>query len=207
MKNDSMLGGRKISIPPTVLFSAIAKMEDVSKAVSLDAKFAGDDIYVIGTTKRELGGSEFYAMLGYTGNRVPEVDADYAKKINSAVSAVTDAGLAHSLHAPSIGGLAAGFAKIAIAGCLGLEIDTNAIPCDGNGVLDIHELLFSESNSRYIMTASPDKSAEIAEIFRDIPFAKVGQVTDSQEVDFKGSDVTVSLSELTDNYKSPLSGV
>ena len=70
MKNDSTRGGRKISIPPSVLFSAISRMDDITKAVTLDAKHAGDAVYILGETHPELGGSEYFAMLNATGNSV-----------------------------------------------------------------------------------------------------------------------------------------
>ncbi|HEX9157850.1 MAG TPA: AIR synthase related protein, partial [Syntrophales bacterium] len=59
MKNDYQIGDTKISIPPTLLFSVIGRIEDVRKAVTMDAKRAGDLVYVLGETKRELGGSEW----------------------------------------------------------------------------------------------------------------------------------------------------
>ena len=206
MKNDSVIGGKKISIPPTVLFSAISKMDDISKAVTLDAKFAGDDLYVIGTTKPELGGSEFYALRGKIGNNVPKVDAKSALATFNAVSKITENELAHSLHTPAIGGLVAGFAKVAIAGRLGLEIDLEKIPSSGN--ITAHEQLFSESNSRFIMTASPENSAKITEILSDIPHAIVGKVTDSPNLVFSGkASVNIPLADLVKQYKSPLNGV
>jgi len=58
MKNDYIIGDTKISIPPTLLFSTMGKMEDVRKAVTMDAKKAGDMVYVLGETYNELGGSE-----------------------------------------------------------------------------------------------------------------------------------------------------
>ena len=71
MKNDSTRGGKKISIPPTVLFSTIAKISDVSKAVTPDAKFSGDVVYVVGETKPELGGSEYYSIVGTCWQQCP----------------------------------------------------------------------------------------------------------------------------------------
>ncbi len=65
----------KISVPPTLLISSIGIHQDVAKAVSLDAKIAGDLVYVIGETCEELGGSEYFAHLGYIGNTVPGLDA------------------------------------------------------------------------------------------------------------------------------------
>jgi phosphoribosylformylglycinamidine synthase II len=205
MKNDSVLGGKKISIPPTVLFSAIAKMDDISKSVSLDAKFAGDDVYVVGETKQELGGSEFYAMLGYTGNDVPKVDAGLAKATYKAVSDITENELAHSVHTPAVGGLATGFAKVAMGGRLGLEIDVASIPAEPG--LNPYELLFSESNSRFVLTASPDKTDEIEKALAGIPFAKVGKVTEEQFIKLQGLDVAISVDELLSKYKGTLAGV
>ncbi|HQF23098.1 MAG TPA: AIR synthase-related protein, partial [Polyangiaceae bacterium] len=70
MKNDSMMGGVKISIPPTLLFSVIAKIDDVTKAVSMDVKTVGAKVLLLGATRDELGGSEYFRMLGAVGNAV-----------------------------------------------------------------------------------------------------------------------------------------
>ncbi|HUH66591.1 MAG TPA: AIR synthase-related protein, partial [Syntrophales bacterium] len=59
MKNDYHIGDVKISIPPTLLFSTMGRIEDVRKAVTLDAKHPGDLVYVLGETYDELGGSEW----------------------------------------------------------------------------------------------------------------------------------------------------
>jgi phosphoribosylformylglycinamidine synthase len=207
MKNDSSRGGKKISIPPTVLFSAVSRMDDISKAVTLDAKFAGDVVCAAGLTKAELGGSEYFALLGGVGNDVPKVDANFAKKIYRAVSSATDKRLLHSLHTPALGGLAAAFAKIAIAGRLGIEIDLDKIP--HGGVKTAHELLFSESNSRFVMTLPLKNLEEAVKIFKNIPFAPIGLVTDTQKLSVKSlkfneANVSISLDKLIKSYKIPL---
>ncbi|MEI6422291.1 MAG: AIR synthase-related protein, partial [Lentisphaerota bacterium] len=202
MKNDSSRGGRKISIPPTVLFSTIAKMDDISKAVTLDVKFPGDLVYVIGTTKPELGGSEFFYMLGGTGKNVPKVNADSAIKLYKTVSKVTDKNLANSLHTPAIGGLAAAFAKVAMAGRLGLEIDLTQIPVSGK--MTEHELLFSESNTRFIMTVAPKNREAVETILKTVPYAKVGKVSADANVVMKSGNKTLvkaSIAELLKKYK------
>ena len=62
----------KVSVPPTLLISSIGIHADVAKAVSLDAKIAGDLVYVIGGTEEELAGSEYFAHLGASGeHRAP----------------------------------------------------------------------------------------------------------------------------------------
>jgi phosphoribosylformylglycinamidine synthase len=207
MKNDSTRGGRKISIPPTVLFSTIAKMDDISKAITLDAKFAGDIVYIIGSTKDELGGSEYFAMMNAIGNSVPKVDADYAINIYEKVSKLTEKGLVNSLHTPGIGGLAAGFAKVAMAGRLGLDIDLDCVPVEKP--LEIQNLLFSESNSRFIMTASPDKEEDVEKLLKGVPYAKAGKVISEQELILrKGSAcVKTSMDEMLASYKGVLEGI
>ena len=208
MKNDSTRGGRKISIPPTVLFSTIAKMDDISKSVTLDVKFPGDLVYVIGTTKPELGGSEFFYMLGGTGKNVPKVNADSAIKLYKTVSKVTDKNLANSLHTPAIGGLAAAFAKIAMAGRLGLEIDLTQIPVSGK--MTEHELLFSESNTRFIMTVAPKNREAVESILKTVPYAKVGKVSADANVVMKSGNKTLvkaPIAELLKKYKGTLDGI
>ncbi len=206
MKNDSVVGGRRISIPPTVLFSAVAPMKDISKAVTLDAKFAGDDIYVIGTTKAELGGSEFLAVQGVLGGKVPQIDPAAASAVHRAAAEITSRGLARSLHAPGLGGLAAAFAKIAIGGRLGLSVDMAKLPVEAE--LTAHELLFSETGSRFVMTASPLDAQAISKILSPVHFAILGKVKQTKDLEFHGPvSARISLDSLLHAYKSPLDGV
>ncbi|MDD4816654.1 MAG: AIR synthase-related protein [Victivallaceae bacterium] len=204
MKNDSTRGGRKISIPPSVLFSAISKMDDISKAVTLDAKKAGDIVYVVGATAAELGGSEYFFMLGATGNAVPKVDAALAQKTYRAVSAATERELVHSLHTPALGGLAVGFAFVAMGGRLGLKIDLDKLPV--NGSCGTVERLFSESNSRFIATVSPDDAAEFESLLAGVPFARVGEVGGDRLTLVAGGRVAADLplDDLVASYKYTL---
>ncbi len=205
MKNDSTRGGRRISIPPTVLFSAIAKMDDIRVAVTLDAKKVGDVVYVIGDTAPELGGSEYYFMLNATGNRAPQVDTASAIKTYHAVAAVTAAGLAASLHTPALGGLAVGFAKTAMGGRLGMELDLSAVPL--REACSPAEILFSESNSRFIMTVSPQNNSTVEELLRDVPHAKVGRVTTKKRLDIRHGNVKIidcDIEHLVAGYKTTL---
>ncbi|HTP65343.1 MAG TPA: phosphoribosylformylglycinamidine synthase subunit PurS, partial [Geobacteraceae bacterium] len=78
MKNDFFDGVTKISIPPTILFSVIGRIEDVRQAVTMDVKRPGDLVYLLGKTGDELGGSEYFAMNGLIGNKVPVVDTGRA---------------------------------------------------------------------------------------------------------------------------------
>jgi phosphoribosylformylglycinamidine synthase len=205
MKNDSTRGGKKISIPPTVLFSAVSRMDDISKAVTLDAKFAGDLVYVIGNTADELGGSEYYAMLDAVGSKVPKVDAEYAKKVYAAVSALTEAELVNSLHTPALGGLGVAFAKTALGGRLGMEIDLDKVPLASP--CGAAQILYSESNTRFVMTVSPAKAAQVEKLLNGVPFAQIGKITAEPMLKFSGGgfkNTEISLEKLLNAYKSTL---
>ena len=153
MKNDYQIGGIKISIPPTLLFSIIGKMEDVRRAVTMDAKEAGHLVYILGATYPELGGSEWYAMHGHIGNQVPKVRAKDAKMLYEALSRAIRAGLVASCHDISDGGLGVALAETAFAGGLGVAIDLALVPAEGIDRDD--SLLFSEFQSRFVVTISP----------------------------------------------------
>jgi len=182
MKNDSTRGGVKISIPPTLLFSLIAKIDDVRRAVTMDAKSAGDLLYIVGETRAELGASEYYRYLArragdptQIGNSVPKVDTKRAPATCAAMSRAVGDGLVHSVHAPAKGGLGIGLAKVAFGGELGLTVDLARVPARDVGRDDL--LLFSESNSRYIVTVPPDKRAAFEEAMADLPCACVGELS------------------------------
>jgi len=128
MKNDFFDGVTKISIPPTVLFSVIGKMDDVRKAVTMDAKRPGDIVYLLGRTAFELGGSEYYAAKGCVGNRVPLVDAEKALQRYRAYSEAVDKGLVASCHDLSDGGLAVALAETAF--CRRVRTGRRFEPCD-----------------------------------------------------------------------------
>ena len=204
MKNDSTRGGRKISIPPTLLISAIAKIDDVSRAVSLDAKCPGDLVYVIGDTANELGGSEYFAMLGAIGSNCPKVDAEKAKSIYAKVAETTGAKIVNSLTTPALGGLGIAFAKTAMAGRLGLKVALDKVPVAGK--CSELEVLFSESNSRFVATVAPEKKAEFEKLLSGITFACVGEVTDSGKLEFSGRELNfaVDTAELLKSYKATL---
>lgn len=207
MKNDSTRGGRKISIPPSILFSAISKMDDIRHAVTLDYKQAGDLIYVIGNTKNETGGSEYFAMLNATGNNVPKLDAAKAIKTYEAVSELTQNDKLHSLHTPALGGLAVAFAKSSIAGCLGADIDLSKLPIEGE--VSTIEALFSETNSRFVASASEADSAFIEATLakNNIPYAVVGKVTSSDVLKiktFEGETIEIAVDDLRHSYKATL---
>jgi phosphoribosylformylglycinamidine synthase len=184
MKNDYQIGDTKISIPPTLLFSTIGVVRDVRKAVTMDAKRAGDLVYVLGRTDRELGGSEWYALRGFTGNGVPKVNAGRAKRLYMALSRAIEAGLVASCHDCSDGGLAVALAEVAFAGDLGLSVDLAKVPA--RGIRRNDELLFSESQSRFVVTVAAGNGAAFERIMKGGACARAGRVTREKILKIRG---------------------
>jgi phosphoribosylformylglycinamidine synthase len=175
MKNDYIIEDTKISIPPTLLFSTMGKIEDVRKAVTMDAKKDGDLVYILGMTYNELGGSEWFAMHGCTGNHVPKVDGHRAKKVYDALSLSIREGLVSSCHDCSDGGLGVALAETAFAGGFGMDIALSLVPSEG--ITRDDYLLFSESQSRFVVTVSPEKREEFEKKMGGNILADVGKVT------------------------------
>jgi len=163
MKNDYIIGDTKISIPPTILFSVIGKIQDVKKAVTMDIKHPEDLVYILGITKKELGGSEYIASCDTVGGSVPKVDAVTANRRYKNLYTAIQAGLIASAHDISDGGLAIAASEMAFAGGFGLEIDLSMVPVE-NALTDT-EVLYSETPSRILIAVAQNNKDHIKKIF------------------------------------------
>ncbi|MCK4294064.1 MAG: phosphoribosylformylglycinamidine synthase subunit PurL, partial [Planctomycetes bacterium] len=110
--------GTKISIPSTLLVSAISIVDDINKCVTMDAKKTSNFLFIVGETKNELGGSHYYKINGELGANVPKLDLEMAPRIAKKISAAIAQGLIVSCHDCSEGGLAVALAEMAFAGGL-----------------------------------------------------------------------------------------
>ena len=206
MKNDYRIGDQKISIPPTVLFSVMGKMDDVRKAVTMDVKQPGDVIYMLGTTYDQLGGSEYYASLGWVGNGVPTVDGPRAKGLYQALNRAMNLELVASCHDCSDGGLGVALAESAFAGGLGVAVDLRKVPAEGIARDDT--LFYSESASRFIVTVSPSNKEAFHDTMKGHTIAEIGSVVADSTftvVGLQGTTVVKADSnELRDVWKRTL---
>ena len=199
MKNDYIIGDTKISIPPTLLFSVMGKIADVRNAVTMDAKEPGDLVYVLGDTFDEMGGSEWFAMQGYIGNSVPKVDARKAKHLYNALSRAIRGGVVASCHDCSDGGLGVALAETAFSGGLGMDIDLSLVPA--KDIQRDDNLLFSESQSRFVVTVHPEKREEFLNHMDGNTLACVGVVTKEGIFRVTGMDNREIIKEEIDELK------
>jgi phosphoribosylformylglycinamidine (FGAM) synthase-like enzyme len=164
-----------------VLFSVIAKIDDVRKAVTLDAKRAGARVYLLGVTRDELGASEVLRVLGLgRGGEVPTVEPGETLPLYRKLQAAIEQELVQSCHSPAKGGLAAAFARIAMASELGLDVDLDKERHTAG--LDAAHALFSESNGRFVVTVDPGKAGAFEAAMEGAPCACIGEVTASPQL-------------------------
>lgn len=175
LNNCYLVDGELVSIPPTLLISALAVIDDVRRCVSMDLKEAGDHLYIVGTTFEELGGSEYYRQRGFVGSRVPRVDGRGARAAMEALAGACRGGFVRACHDCSEGGVGVAAAEMAFAGDLGVEIELAALP-KGEEISRNDLVLFSESNSRFLVEVDPDSRASFEEVLAGIPHARVGRV-------------------------------
>jgi phosphoribosylformylglycinamidine (FGAM) synthase-like enzyme len=195
----------KVSAPETLQFSASAVVNDISVCVTMDAKVAGDHVYVVGNTADERGGSAYYSLLGYTGCQVPRVDAAAFMKRYRLMNRAIDQGLTASVHGVYSGGLAVHLAMVAMAGGLGITMDLASLPVADD--LDEQVLLFSESAGRFIVTVAPDRSEAFERLFAGQPCRCVGRVTEEAVLHIRTKDgrsiVNRPVAELKTAWQKP----
>lgn len=202
--NESALG----SVTPTLLITALGILPDVRCAVTMESKSAGDPVYIVGRTCHELGGSEYYRLRGFLGRKVPKVKAEQAVRIFSCVSKAIDSGLVRACHDLSEGGLGVCGAEMSFTGDYGLALDLRKIPRQGLNRNDF--MLFSESNSRFLIEVPLKKKDDFETAMKGNCFAEVGKTTQTKELRVVGLDgsieVNVPLEQLEAAWKGNARG-
>jgi phosphoribosylformylglycinamidine synthase II len=201
--NESPLG----PITPTLLITALGIVADVRSAVSMDVKDKNDSIYLVGQTFHELGGGEYYKLKGFIGNSVPKVRSKQAKKTFDAVTKAIDHGLIKACHDLSEGGLAVAGAEMAFTGEYGMELTLQKVPRKALNRNDL--ILFSESNSRFLVEISEKAKGEFEDLMKGKVCAEIGRVTKTPRFRICGLNnkvvVDASLNELLSIWKQTLS--
>ncbi|MGG4107791.1 phosphoribosylformylglycinamidine synthase subunit PurL [Paenibacillus lautus] len=162
----------KGAIYPTPVVGMVGLIHDTDHITTQGFKAEGDAIYVLGDTRAELGGSEFQAIIhGVSEGRPPELNLDTEKKLLSGVLKAIQSGLVQSAHDVSEGGLAAALAESCISGNVGASVQWST---------DLRNdvALFSESQSRIVLSVSPDHKNALEKLLQEagVPFTALGVV-------------------------------
>lgn len=162
----------KGAIYPTPVVGMVGLIHDTDHITTQSFKAEGDAIYVLGDTRAELGGSEFQAIMhGVSEGRPPELSLDTEKKLLGGVLKAIQSGLVQSAHDVSEGGLAAALAESCISGNIGASVEWTT---------DLRNdvALFSESQSRIVLSVSPDHKNALENLLQEagVPFTALGVV-------------------------------
>uniref|UniRef100_A0A7V0Z589 Phosphoribosylformylglycinamidine synthase subunit PurL n=1 Tax=candidate division WOR-3 bacterium TaxID=2052148 RepID=A0A7V0Z589_UNCW3 len=195
--------GKSHLIPPTLLISAMGIIDDVRKCITMDFKNAENYIYLLGLTKEELGGSEYFRYLKIEGGRVPGVNLKIAPNLMKTLHNCIIKDLVLSCHDLSEGGLGLALSEMAMAGDIGCEIDISKIKFAGkNRRADI--LLFSESNTRFLIEVIPEQAEEFEKFMKNLPFSVIGKTIKEKKVkiyDSKRLIIDLPISKLRAKWK------
>jgi phosphoribosylformylglycinamidine synthase len=200
---------RKVSGLPTLLFTVSSVVKNVAKCVTMEAKAPGDFVYVLGETRNELGGSEYYQMMDHVGLHVPKVDAKDLWPLYLCFHQAVQEGLVSSAHAVTRGGLAVHLAMVAMGGELGMDIQLEDVPSE-DGLSD-SRILFSESAGRFLVTVGPERQKAFEKVFFDKKFNNIGVVTESPLLRVRGKQgaqiIEEEISQLKDSWNRPFGGL
>ncbi|MCO8122444.1 phosphoribosylformylglycinamidine synthase subunit PurL [Stieleria sp. TO1_6] len=206
---DSSGEKQTISIPPSLLISAMGQIDDVSLAVTMDAKEAGNLVFLVGTTQDEMGGSHYCLSQSSSGGNVPTVNVPVAKATFAAMHAAIRDRLVRSCHDLSEGGLGVAATEVAMAGGLGMELNLDAVAEISTPGLDPTVLLFSESNSRFLVELAPEHGPAFAAIMKQsgVRAAQVGTINASGKLTVTRSGTEVldlAIDTAKDAWQKPL---
>ena len=201
--NESPMG----PVTPTLLITAIGVTPDIRKTVSMELKQKGNTIYMIGQTYPELGGSHYYQNKGILGNYVPKVNIEQAKKTMDKITEAIDLCYLRSCHDLSEGGLAIASAEMAFSSGYGIELDLDKVPRTKDMSRNDF-VLFSESNSRFLVEVSEKHKTNFETLMKDVVCAEIGTVKKDGYLSVSGLDgkqvVHADLEELRRRWKSVL---
>jgi phosphoribosylformylglycinamidine synthase len=163
------------AVPPTPEIMGVGIVKDIRKCVTSDLKKEDNLIYRVGKkTEKEMGGSEYYNVMGFNGGSVPKSDFKVLKNcINGVLSAIEN-GYVASCHDVSEGGIGVCISEMAIGGDIGIEIDISKVGID----LRSDFKLFSESNTRWIVEVKKDKQKSFQNLLKKnkTPYHLLGRV-------------------------------
>ncbi len=195
------------AVDPTPVVGMVGLLTRADRAVPSHARVTGDAVLVLGDTAVELGGSAYWEVVhGFVGGQPPTVDLDVARRLVELLVAGAERGLFRSAHDCSQGGLGVALAEVAMGGPyqeagFGLDVDLTT----HHAPLTTHELLFSESHGRAVVTCAPERVAAVEALAREhgVPLQRAGTVGTSDgefRVTLRDGVITEPVARLREVY-------
>ncbi len=194
------------SIPPTPTILGIGICEDVRECITVDVKEAdGNLLYVIGETKAELGGSEYYKLRHVEGGVVPRTEPEVLMQSMNALREAMHAGLIASCHDLSEGGLGVAVCEMLLGGDIGASIDVAGV----NPELRSDYKLFSESNTRWVVEVWKEEKRRFEDLIKErkVYVTKIGETVGEKRIgvcDRNKELVDLALEEVREAWSGKL---
>jgi phosphoribosylformylglycinamidine synthase len=209
LNNEYHAGDRHIVIPPTLLISALGRVPDVRRCVTMDLKEPGNLIFLVGLTRDEMGGSHFNLVNSLDGGMPPKVDLELAPRLFGKLHEAIRQGFIRSCHDLSEGGLAVALAEMCLAGGWGAAVDIEPVAAASEGRLEPHVAIFSESNTRFLIEIRQENEREIISLFAGIPCQRIGMVTEEPHLRISGTkheeaSISESVANLKEAWQKPM---
>ena len=157
------------AVPPTPSLLGVGIVQDIRKCVTTDIKKEGRVIFHVGTAKDEMGGSHWFQIAAGESTHVPRVDLNETKTYSEGVVSAIEAGFVNAAHDVSMGGFAVALAEMCMGGDIGATVDLAPF-----GSLPTDVKLFSESNTRWIVSSERPGELEAHLRARNVPFQRLG---------------------------------
>ena len=171
------------SVYPTPVIGMVGLIEELAHITTQHFQAAGDLIYVLGETHADFNGSELQKLqTGKIAGRLMSFDLETEKMNQQLVTAAIQAGLVQSAHDCAEGGLAIALAESAFDKCFGLNV-TVSLPA---------AQLFSETQSRFVLSVAPDKQAAFEALVGAAATA-IGEVTANGQICMQAQDDTIEM--------------
>ncbi len=202
MKNDFDDGVLRLSIPPTLLVSAMGKVHDINACVSMEFKQAGDLVYLLNASIPGLAGSHYEEMAGWQSPITPKPNLSKAARMYKILHKAINCGFVNSAHDLSEGGLAVALSECIIGGERGADIDLDdtikqaqqdaeeyqAPPNSKRLIHRIDTILFGEGPSRIIVSVPANKQKQWENLWTELPVVQIGVVTEKPNLVIKTAE-------------------
>ncbi|MCY9547132.1 phosphoribosylformylglycinamidine synthase subunit PurL [Lysinibacillus xylanilyticus] len=187
------------AVYPTPTIGMVGLIEDLAHVTTQEVKAAGDVVFVIGDTNTEFGGSELQKLLnnGVISGKAPAIDLQIEAARQEALLKAIKAGIVQSAHDVAEGGLAVALAETTFsANGLGLDVTLTGSATTA---------LFSETQSRFVVTVKEENAATFVEMVKDAK--KIGVVTNDALVKINGDNCVLvegTVEEFRSNWKGAI---
>lgn len=192
-KNDETV---KISVPPTLLVTAMGRVPSLKCVTTSEVKKAGDEIYLIGDDLLEFKSAfevelQFHYEVSYP---LPDIDGKKQLEVYRKIHQAMKKELIESAHDISDGGLLVALAEKIMGTTAGCRLSLESIPEEKR-----FGFYFNEGPGRILVTVTPDKSEAFRTLMNGTSIRKLGVVTDSGQIET--DDLTIKGSDCLRNYK------